>query len=268
MDALPAEKRMPTPLQIHVDDRESSGPVLARLRECPGFRVTVTRLPLGDYRVGRFVFERKTLPDLAASIISGRLFAQASRLAAMPLRPAVILEGAGRGLAESGMRWEAIQGALVSVTVFYGIPLLRTRSPDETVQTMLFVARQAAALASGALPRPGYRPRGKRARQLFILQGLPRIGPERARRLLERFGSVEAVMTAKIEDLRGVPGVGRQIAAGLRWSLEEPRHEYLLPRRACRLRVANTRAGWCPAGGASARCTWWRLETRRTTRRL
>ena len=46
---------------IEVDDRESASPVLATLRECADFHVTVARLPLGDYRVdGRFLFERKT----------------------------------------------------------------------------------------------------------------------------------------------------------------------------------------------------------------
>jgi len=108
------------------------------------------------------------------------------------------------------------------VTLFCGIPLLRTRTPEETVRTMLFAARQGQALASGALPRPGIRPRGKRARQFYILQGLPGIGPARARRLLERFGSVEAVMKAGIEDLRSVAGIGERVADRIRWSVEEP----------------------------------------------
>lgn len=217
-------------IPIQVDDRESQGLVLRTLRQCADFEVTVTRLPLGDYRVdGRFLFERKTLPDLVAAIIDGRLFSQALRLARTPLRPAIILEGTSRDLAASGMRWEAVQGALMTVTLFCGIPLLRTRTPEETVRTILYAARQARAIALGSLPRPGYRPRGKRARQLYILQGLPRIGPERALSLLEHFGGIEAVMTAKVEDLRTIPGIGRKIAEALRWSVEEARGEYLLP---------------------------------------
>lgn len=211
-------------IPIRVDDRESRAPVLQALRQCADFEVTVARLKLGDYRVdGRFVFERKTMPDLVAAIIDGRLFRQALRLARTPLRPAIILEGTALDLAESGMHWEAIQGALVTVTLFFGIPLLRTRTPEETVRTMLFTARQGQALASGALPRPGYRPRGKYARQIYILQGLPGIGPGRARRLLERFGSVEAVMKAGIEDLQSVTGIGKRVADRIRWAVEEPR---------------------------------------------
>lgn len=210
-------------LRIEVDDRESASAVLPVLRECADFHVTVMRLPLGDYRVdGRFLFERKTLTDLVAAIKDGRLFRQALRLAATPLRPAIILEGTGRELAGCGMQWEAIQGALVTVTLFCGLPLLRTRTPEETVRTMLFVARQGRTFASGAMARRGRRPRGKRALQLYILQGFPGIGPDRAQRLLDRFGSVEAIVRADGADLRAVPGIGERLAGALRWSVEEP----------------------------------------------
>lgn len=218
-------------IAVHVDDRESRGAVLRELRQRADFDVTVTRLPLGDYRVdGRLLFERKTMSDLAIAIIDGRLFKQASRLAVAPLRPAIILEGTSRELADNGVSWEAIQGALITVTLFYGIPLLRTRTPEETACTMLFAARQAAAVAADALPRPGYRPRGKRSRQFFILQGLPGIGPERARRLLDRFGSVETVMRASTEELCAVPGIGERIAQAMRWAVEEPLGAYDIAR--------------------------------------
>lgn len=212
---------------IEVDDRESAGAVLPVLRECADFHVAVMRLLLGDYRVaGRFLFERKTLTDLVAAIKDGRLFRQASRLSATTLQPAIILEGTSRELASSGMRWEAVQGALVTVALFCGVPLLRTRTPEETVRTMLFAARQGRTFASGALPRRGRRPRGKRARQLYILQGFPGIGPERAHQLLAYFGSVEAITRAGAEDLCSVPGIGERIAGVLRWSVEEPRCNY------------------------------------------
>lgn len=197
------------------------------LQETPEFCVTVTRLKLGDYLVeGRFLFERKTMPDLVSAIISGRLFTQALRLAATSFRPAILLEGTVHDLVQNGMRWESIQGALITVTLFCGIPLLRTRTPEETVRTMLYAAQQGQAYAMGALPRPGYRPRGKQARQLFILQGFSGIGPERARRLLARFGSVEGVVRAGTEDLQSVDGIGKGIADKIRWALEEPPVQY------------------------------------------
>lgn len=189
--------------------------------------MTITRLKLGDYLVdNRFLFERKTVTDLIVSIMQGRLFRQALGLGRTSLRSAMILEGVGRNLAGSGMRWEAIQGALVTVTFFCGVPLLRARTPEETVSTMLIAAKQGQKYVTGALPRAGWRPRGRRARQLFILQGFPYVGPERARALLARFGSIQRIVNAEPKHLRAVDGIGKRIADKLRWSVEEPALRY------------------------------------------
>ena len=79
---------------------------------------------------------------------------------------------------------------MVTVALQIGLPILRARSPEETVKTLAFAADQARMVASGNLPRAGSRPKGKLALQSHILQGLPGVGPERAARLLQRFGSV------------------------------------------------------------------------------
>jgi ERCC4-type nuclease len=218
---------VPKPIPVQADDRERGSPIIDLLRQSADFQVTESRLKVGDYLVdGRFLFERKTLTDLVAAIIDGRLFKQALRLAGTPFRPVMILEGTSRDLADSGMRWESVQGALVTVALFCGIPLLRTRTPEETVRTMLFAARQAQTCATGALPRHGWRPKGKQARQLYILQGLPNIGPERARRLLARFGSIEAAFNARPEELLSVAGIGQRVADNIRRAVEEPTCEY------------------------------------------
>ena len=212
---------------IVVDDRESAGAVLGALQQRECVQVRVERLPVGDYLVDdALLFERKTLPDLVASIKDGRLFAQGLRLANAPLRTALILEGTAQALAGSRMRREAIQGALVNLTLFLGIPLLRSRDPQETADLILFAARQGRALATGALPRKGKRPRGKPRIQSRILQGLPGVGPERARRLLERFGTIEAVIGAPAAELAGIPGIGKGTAEAIRWAVEDTAAQY------------------------------------------
>ena len=215
------------PIPILIDDRERASTLPAELARTGVFAIDVMRLALGDYLVdGRFLFERKTLPDLALSIQDGRLFRQALRLAESPLRAGLILEGTAADLGGSGMRWEAIQGALVTVALFIGLPLLRCRTPAETARTFEFVARQGRAAAGGALPRRGRRPKGKAAWQRYLLQGLPGIGPARAARLLDHFGTVEAVVTADAAALAAVPGIGANTARALRWAVEEPRADY------------------------------------------
>lgn len=212
-----------TPISLVMDDRERRGPMFRALEQCDFFRLETSRLAVGDYLLDHsLLIERKTLPDFVSSIEDGRIFSQALRLAEASLPAALILEGRGRDLSGCRMRWEAIQGALVTVALFIGIPVLRSRSPADTVRTLLYAARQRRIAASGALVRRGRRPKNKRALQSHILQGLPGIGPERARRLLEHFGSVGAVVAAPSESLLEVAGIGPRTAGRVVWSVEEP----------------------------------------------
>ena len=216
-----------TSVRIVVDDREPTDGVTAALRSHPDVELRMERLALGDYRVDdTLLFERKTLVDLTQSIKDGRLFRQALRLIGAPLRTALILEGRGRDVATSRMRREAIQGAIAMLTLELGLPLLRAADSNETAALIVLAARQAHAVASGSLPRHGARPRGKPRLQSYILQGLPGVGPSRAARLIERFGSVEAVISAPASEVARVPGIGRTTAEAIRWAVEEPAAGY------------------------------------------
>lgn len=58
-------------MAVIVDDRERRSGVVQALHVSGDFDITIQRLAVGDYLVdGRFLFERKTLPDLA--VRSGR----------------------------------------------------------------------------------------------------------------------------------------------------------------------------------------------------
>ena len=214
-------------ITIIVDDREVPSGVLSVIEEMEDVTAEVKRMPLGDYVIdGRLLVERKTIQDLAISIKDGRLFGQACRLADSPLLTAIVLEGTGHDLKASGMRREAIQGALITLTLYLGIPLLRSRDLHETIRLLLYASRQGRAVASGALPRKGRRYKGKRRVQAHILQGLPGVGPERAKRLLEQFGSVEAIVAARESELAAVQGIGQGTAQAIRWSVEEAQTLY------------------------------------------
>ncbi len=86
---------------------------------------------------------------------------------------------------------------------------------------IVYIGRQIELMARGGIQRHGYRPKGRRKIQLFILQGLPGIGPERADRLLDRFGSVETAISASSSELQSVDGIGRSIADKIRWAVSE-----------------------------------------------
>ena len=91
---------------------------------------------------------------------------------------------------------------------------------------MLYVACQGRMIVSGALPRRGRRTRGKRASQIKLLQGLPNVGPKRAVKLLDYFGTIEQIVTANEHELTRVEGIGAKTAQTIRWLVNEQKQIY------------------------------------------
>jgi DNA excision repair protein ERCC-4 len=211
------QRRLVKMIHVIVDDREAHSDVVRALREIDDLEIEVKCLALGDYWTdGKLLVERKTFGDLADSIKDGRFFKQAIRLASCTIRGAVILEGTSDDLSHHRMRREAIQGALITLTIVLGIPVLRSKDESESARLMVYAARQIGISMHGSYPRKGKRPKGKRRLQLHILQSLPGVGPGRAAGLLETFGSVEAVVTAENSRLLKVPGIGAKTALAIR----------------------------------------------------
>jgi DNA excision repair protein ERCC-4 len=205
------------PLEVVVDDRERNSGVIEHLHAQESIRVTVRRLELGDYLVNqRVLVERKTVADLGVSIVDGRLFSQACRLAESPYRPLLVIEGHVGSEGALAVSRAAIQGAMVTLALFLDIPCLRSFDTLETANLIRYVGEQIQRRISRAIYRHGYRPRRLRNRQVFILQGLPGIGPVRAECLLDAFGSVEKVFCADVDALTRVKGMGRKTAEAIR----------------------------------------------------
>ena len=210
------------PIHITADDREHTFEVIESLSQIENVDLSICRLSVGDYKIDNRLFvERKTLKDFAISIIDGRLFKQMIRLANSDSKVVLIIEGIASDTAELGMTREAMQGALITVSLILGIPVLRSKDPSETARLMVYIGRQMESMAMGGVQRHGYRPKGKRKRQLFILQGLPGVGPGRAARLLARFGSVEAAISATSDELQTIEGIGKSIADKIRWVVKD-----------------------------------------------
>lgn len=96
----------------------------------------------------------------------------------------------------------------------------QSRATPQTARLLVYAGGQLRRHADGAVPRHGNRPKTRRRIQLRLLQGLPGIGPSRAAALLEQFERVEAVMSASIESMQMVDGIGSKTAASIRWALE------------------------------------------------
>jgi ERCC4-type nuclease len=116
---------------------------------------------------------------------------------------------------------------MITISIIYGIPILRSRDSCETAKLLVMTARQAGRKVSGGVQRQGYRPKGKKARQIFILQGLPGIGRKKAELLIEKFGTVQAVINAEKEDLACVYGFGEKTIEDIKNTIREDSLDYL-----------------------------------------
>jgi len=196
-------------VDVVADVRERPSATFAVLASRDDVALTVATLKFGDYSVGaQLSFERKTAEDLGRSIIDGRLFRQMSVLRYRVDRPVLLIEGLQPSSSPFGVPWHAVRGALVSVAAVFGVPILASDGPEESAEIIVTAARQLGRITSQGHARPGYRPKGWRKRALFILQGLPTVGPRRAGALLGAFGSVAGVMSASAERLAEVEGIG------------------------------------------------------------
>ena len=91
-----------------------------------------------------------------------------------------------------------------------------SKSPDGTAEILVMAGIQDVKCRDEILKRAGRRPRRLLTRKLFMLQGLPGVGPRIAKRMLERFGSVEKVIMASEHELSCVEGIGRKKASLIR----------------------------------------------------
>lgn len=206
-------------MKIVVDHRE---PKTFRILFEVDASVSVEQLSCGDFLVNdQWLFERKTVHDLCVSLVDGRLFKQALQLIQSEYHPVLILEGRSRDIKDLGIRREAVQGALITLSVFFGLPILRSLDPEETVRLIGNTVEQGMRFAAGGVQRAGYRPKGRKARQLYVLQSLPGIGRKRAETLLKHFGGIEAVMSANENELIEVEGIGAPIAEKIRNLVQE-----------------------------------------------
>ncbi|CAN5425826.1 hypothetical protein BH23ACI1_BH23ACI1_27470 [soil metagenome] len=201
---------------LDIDPRERAARLYELAHAATDFDVRVRPLRAGDYLVaGAVVVERKTHADFATSLLDGRLFTQAAVLARGPHRPLVLIEGP-RPERRLDVHPHALEGALASLAVMWRLPVVETRDPEGSLRLFRFIAAQVDGAAPAALKRFGRKPKRIATRRLYVLQGLPGVGPTLAGRLLARFGSVEGVMTAAASALAETDGLGPAKAARIR----------------------------------------------------
>jgi len=113
---------------------------------------------------------------------------------------------------------EALRSALSGITVGWGIPIIPTIHVEDTAAMAVTIARREQFKEKRSISMHGKRSHMTMPqRQEYIVSSIGGgVGPTMAEALLKHFGSVRAVMTAPIDELVKVDGIGKTTAENIR----------------------------------------------------
>ncbi|MFZ3167967.1 MAG: DEAD/DEAH box helicase [Candidatus Methanoperedens sp.] len=205
-------------VKVYVDKREIRSHVAHSL-ENMGAEVILRTLEVGDYVVSdRVGIERKTTEDFLSTFLDGRgLFGQISDLARAYRCPLLIIEGEGL-YSKRQINPNAIRGALSTVAIDFGVPVLFSKDEEDTAALICVIAKREQADD----PKKEINLHGTKSastlpeQQEYLVSAISEIGPVVAKNLLRHFGSVERIMTASREELMAVELVGPKTADRIR----------------------------------------------------
>lgn len=204
-----------------VDSAESSSQIDKHLVSL-GIAIEKARLDVGDFQLdGQIVIERKRADDFINSLLDGRMFSQAAMMAATGMRPVYLIEGDIRAL-QSSVNPEALAGAQSALMVFYNASTVFT---GDQMGSARLIGRMFLHLTQGLgyeVPLRVKKPKDPSVLAQYLVEGLPGVGPETARKLLKHFGSAKAVFGATEADLLTVDGMGKKGAQKLLEALGAP----------------------------------------------
>ena len=191
---------------VVVDKREEKSGV-PRMLSRLGISLRYEFLEVGDYLLpGDILIERKEVGDFLSSLLDGRLFDQAANLVKASENPTILIEGDFSRIFARFENRAAIWGAIASLGYDFKITLLYTPSPEETANLIAMVSKRSQSKEEIHL-KPKRKRVSIRELQLNIVASLPGVGVARAKKLLEKLGTVRAVFNADAGQLSRLGGI-------------------------------------------------------------
>ena len=224
-DGVVAEAGSEEGMEIVADQRELDSTIARDLSTREGIETRLETLEVGDYVLSdRVVVERKTVADFLDTLTGGdrSMFEQVGDAARHYARPVIVIEG-GDLYGERNVHPKAIHGALASLSVDFGASILQTAGETETADLLEVIATREQEDEDREVSVHGEKQSKTLAEQQeYVVASIAEVGPVTARALLEELGSVEDVMTAGMDDLLAVEGVGEVTAERIREVVESP----------------------------------------------
>lgn len=187
---------------LFVDSREPDSILTLLKKRVP---VTVTKLDPADYVVGNIGIERKTIGDFLTSLASRRLYEQLGRLRRAYQHPYLLIEGLLDWSTITNPHWfcSALQNAVLA-----GIPIIFSHSIENSAQVIERLAKCTSTPTTIVTIQKSLTPKQVPTK---VLCAFPGIGKKKAEKLLNHFGTLGAIFSAKRADLRAL-GIGKKTA--------------------------------------------------------
>jgi Fanconi anemia group M protein len=186
--------------KIFVDYREKNSMVASELIHL-GFEVEFLELKVGDYLINNVAIERKTVSDFKVSMINKHLRKQLEELQQYENK-LLLIEGIEEHELYSdnseGMNANSIRGFLLSILLKHKIPIIFTKDAEDTAKFIDVLARKKEVESSLNATKKSF---NKKEQMQFIIEGFPGIGPKTAKKLLEKFKTMNNIFNASSEDL-------------------------------------------------------------------
>lgn len=178
--------------------------------------VQVRKLDVGDFIVGRLIFERKTIDDLVLSLLDGRLDRQLLNLVTYAedndMVPVLVIEGRPESLRPQFR--DRAYGIVAACFIRYGVQVIWTTGWIDTVE--LVVKAGFKSLKEMGKPR---RPiQLKVGNKVNLIAALLKVPISVAEEILKR-GGLMYLVEASDEELLSIKGIGPKTLERIRWVL-------------------------------------------------
>lgn len=184
--------------KIVIDNYEKNSLVPAELIRL-NFTIEFKHLQVADYMVKDIVVERKTVSDLKSSIINKRIFRQLRELKQYN-NYFLIIEGNKEDLFNNEILHEnAVRGFLLSLASKIKVPIIFSDSEKETAKYFQIIANKKEKEDISLNQKKIFF--SEREQKQYILEGFPGIGPASAKKLLDKFKTLNNIFNASEREL-------------------------------------------------------------------
>jgi ERCC4-type nuclease len=205
------------PLEVTIDFREPQA-LFSAFEKRGNLILAKKKLLAGDILLDNdLLVERKTMLDFCQSLKDGRLFGQLIKMSNTRTNAILIIEGSEENLEKTGMRPEAIQGAIASVSLKFKIPVLRSKNIPQTVDILLQCYKQMEKAKAITIPkvrvniqRKGHAINPFFRQKLKVLASFPGLGFDKSLALIQKFQTLEKLFKTSKEEFLSVKGIGQK----------------------------------------------------------